>query len=209
MRVRKILKYNVWNFPEDVIRIVGTHNFFALSLAFIYYGGGAVIIYDTLRLPSLWPIAIWMLSAIINIALINEFPGLFYLDKVRSTDFKLSVIILGPINFLRALCLGIAFVHKLKSPYPFTIRHFLKTSPEIWSLDDPWIKAIQRSRDIGTTTLVGGIRWVLSTIGRWLWKIGNIKITAYMVLRALLSLVVVSLFAMAIFTAWLKITGKM
>jgi len=204
----KVMKYNLSRLPDDVIEIVGTHNFFALWLALMYYGGGAVIIYKMLKIGFPWPILIWLIAALVNIHFVMKFPGLFYLDDVSSKNFILSIIILGPINFLRALCLGITFIHRIKSPYPFTIRHFFRVPPETWSLDDPWIKAIQRSRDIEMPNLVSNIRWLLYKVGGWLWKVGNIRINMLMMLRLFLTLTVGAVLITAILVTYLKVIGK-
>lgn len=209
MRIKQVMRYNLFHIPGDIVEIVGTHNFFALWLALMYYGGGVIIIHRTISLGLPWCPLIWLIAMLVNIHLSTEFPGLFYLDDVTSTDFLISIAILGPINFLRALCLGITFVHKIKNPYPFTIRHFFRTPPETWSLNDPWIKAIQRSRDIEMRTLAGDIRWALFTVGKQLWKVGNTRITTLMVLKTLLFLVVLFVLLVAIHTVRLKILGRM
>jgi hypothetical protein len=204
----KVIRYNLCHIPNDVIEIVGIHNFFALGLAFIYYVGGAAIIYGTLKLGLPWSLFIWLIAAAINIQLAMKLPGLFYLDDVRSQDAILSTIILGPINFLRAFCLWITFIIRVKTTYPYSLNQMFKTPPETWSVDDEWIKTIQRSRDIEMRTLVGDIRWLLCTIGRWLWKVGNTKINAWKVIHALFTITLIFAVLMAILVAWFMLTGK-
>lgn len=203
-----VLRYNLLHLPGDIVEAVGIHNFFALTLALFYYIGGAFIIYGALNISIPFLYIIWMLSALINIALIREFPGLFYLDDTESSDQKLSLVVLGPINFLRAFCLGATFVSSVGSIHPFTIRQLFKTPPTTWAVDDEWIKAIQRSRDIAMPTLVGNTRWAFRNTWRWLLKVGNMRISTLMVLKLLLSALLLTIVLAAIIAVWLKLTGR-
>lgn len=199
-----VLRYNLLHFPGDIVEAVGIHNFFALALALFYYIGGAFIIYGALNISIPFLLIIWMLSALTNMALIREFPGLFYLDDTKSSDQRLSLVVLGPINFLRAFCLGVTFVSSVGSIYPFTIRQLFKTPPTTWAVDDEWIKAIQRSRDIAMPTLVGNTRGAL----HWLLRVGNMRISTLMVLKFLLSALLLTIVSAAIIAVWLKLTGR-
>ncbi len=205
----KILKYNIFHFPNDLMKFVKSHNFLMLSLGLLYYGGGAIIVYSVVSAKFPWSLFIWLSSAFVSIFMVLEFPGLFYLDDLDSSDQVISLVIMGPINFLRAICLAIIFMNQIEKIYPYTYRKLWKTHPETWSLDDPWIKAIQRNREIGMNTLVGNIRRLFYAIGKVLWRIAKIKISR----RAMLHLLYIALLTI-IFLAlgaaiWLGITGKL
>lgn len=205
----KILKYNVFHFPNDLMKFAQSRSFLMLSLGLLYYGGSAIIIYGTINVQFPWPIAIWLFATFVSVLLTMEFPGLFYLDDIDSRDHMISLLILGPINLLRAVCLAIVFVNQVGETYHYTFYKLWKRHPETWSLDDPWIKAIQRSREIGINTLVGDIRRILYAIGRGLRKIAGIRISGRMVLH-LFYIALTTLVFLSIGTAiWLGVTGKL
>jgi hypothetical protein len=176
--MKSIRSYDISELPADFMEFLDSFVFQMVLLAIMYYGGMGLLLYYIYKLPLDLRVTVWSMSMIVNIVMILSLPGLFYLDNLSKVSSYFIIIIIGPLNFLRAFVYYLSFKWNVKKrnvmkynmwrspPSRTTVFGILRTPVSKWRVDDPWINSVRRNADIGLPTFWDKCRKKLRLIRR-------------------------------------------
>ena len=161
--VKKVISYDIGELPITIMEFFESDLFKIIFLGLIYYGGMAIILYGISQMPYtlIWPI--WLSSAGTNMVMLNILPGLFHFDNLDKPSTTFMLVGMGPLLYPRALCCLMSFAANANCSMMLLRRPIAR-----WGgVDDPWVSAIVRNKDLGYIPSFGGrIESVLKAVSR-------------------------------------------